>query len=629
MDERMSSATDVKRQGYDGQLSMNALRNAIDRLVRCLFAERLLEPAALLWARDGRQAWFPLWPSRRVLHFTDLRPAPAGTLQNRGHIEVLDGTGTRHRIDDPSDLIREVVPALVISPASDGVDNLLCDVENSIRNDMLARRHREGWSAELRQKIAEAAAPGFLAYLERTLPPHLAAMTLDQWGALEGHPFYPTWKAKPGLPPDDVVALSPEFGARVRLRIAALRKDWAYVEKMPHVGSYSDWFSQNFPDLWHEWAEGLEERGKSPGDWLPLPVHGWHLENFVRREFASEIASGIFDPDGPEVVTLPSMSFRTMLPDTEEPRPFIKLPVAIWMTSEQRTLQAKSIHMGPRLSALISDILSNDEDLRDRLEIFTEELGAILHHPETGDEHPGRFLSVVYRNTDALARHDGLLPVTVAALLTASPLDGSPLICELIARNGSETSARVEAFFRAYARTVIGPALAMYLLYGIAFEAHQQNSTILFDEIGHPRKLLIRDFGDGRSFAPLFKQRGHHLKPFSRKGILPTTFDDDISLVRSFVIDACFVCHLHEIALCLSEHYLLTGNGLWRILREETEAAFEALRPRILSGAFWAQERKAFLENPWPTRSVLRMHLERYRDYRVEHELPNPLAGAG
>lgn len=628
MAERMSSSADADVQARAAQLRLSASRNALNRLVRCLFAERLLEPDALLWAGDGNQAWLPIWQSRRVLYFTDLRRAPAGTLRNRGSVEVLGETGARHRIDEPSDLIAQVTPALAISPASDGVQHLIRDIEDSMRNDVLARRHREHWSAELRGKVAEAGAQGFLAYLEKSLPPHLAAMTLDQWGALEGHPFYPTWKAKSDLSPEDVTALSPEFGARVRVRVAALRKEWSYVEKMPHVDSYPQWFSQNFPELWRDWAEGLNRRGKSPEDWLPLPVHSWHLDNFLRREFASEISSGVFDPDGPEIVTLPSMSFRTMLPDTQEPSPFIKLPVAIWMTSEQRTLQAKSIHMGPRLSTLISDILSRETDLHDTLEIFTEELGAILHHPVTGDEHPGRFLSVVYRSCDALARTDGLLSVTVAALLTASPIDGRPLICELIARNGDESEAAVSAFFSAYVATVIRPTLAMYLLYGIAFEAHQQNSTILFDETGRPRKLLIRDFGDGRSFAPLFKERGHQLEPFTRTGILPTTFDDDISLVRSFVIDACFVCHLHEVALCLDEHYALSGTSLWRILRQETEAVFDALRPRMLSDAFWLEERKAFLEKPWPSRSVLRMHLERYRDYRVEHELPNPMAGA-
>ncbi|KXF74937.1 hypothetical protein ATN84_22245 [Paramesorhizobium deserti] len=627
MDERLISPTDHDQEN-DATLLANARNNAISRLVRCLFAERLLDPDALLWTRDGHDARLPLWPTRRVLHFTDLRSAPAGTLRNRGQIEVLDSSGARQRIDDPAALMKEIAPCLAVSPAPDGLEHLLHDVENSIENDILARRHRQNWSAQLRRKITEAGAPDFLGYLEESLPPHLAAMTLDQWGALEGHPFYPTWKAKPGLATEDVIALSPEFDARVRLRIAALRRDWAYIEKMPHVGSYSEWFSQNFPDLWQSWADGLLTRGKSPDDWLPLPVHAWHLENFVRREFAPEIEAGIFDPAGPEIETLPSMSFRTMLPETQEPRPFIKLPVAIWLTSEQRTLQAKSIHMGPRLSTLISDILSGEDDLGDGLEIFVEEVGAILHHPETGDEHPGRFLSVVYRNVDALARTDGLLPVTVAALLTAGPVDGRPLICELIARRGSETEADVVAFFHAYARTVIRPALAMYLLYGIAFEAHQQNSTILFDHRGLPRKLLIRDFGDGRSFAPLFRERGYDLKPFSRKGILPTTFDDDISLVRSFVIDACFVCHLHEIALCLSEQYALMDDILWRTLRDETEQAFDALRPRMLSDAFWAEEREAFLERPWPTRSVLRMHLERYRDYRVEHQLPNPLASA-
>ncbi|MET4315489.1 IucA/IucC family protein [Bradyrhizobium sp. RT4b] len=619
MNEKLSPSDDL----WSG-----ASCNALNRLIRCLFAERLLNPDALLWERSGNQAWLPLWHSRRVLNFTELRRAPAGTLQNRGSVELLHETGASQKVDGPCDLIRQVASALPISPASDGVQHLIRDVESSMRNDVLARRHRELWCAELRTKVIEAGARGLLEYLEKSLPRHLAAMILDQWGALEGHPFYPAWKAKSDLSPEEVIALSPEFGARVLVRVGALRKEWSYVEKMPHVRSYSEWFSQTFPELWREWAEELNRRGKSSENWLPLPVHSWHLDNFLRREFAAEIASGILDPNGPEVMTLPSMSFRTMLPDTQEARPFIKLPVAIWMTSEERTLEAKSIHMGPRLSTLISDILANESDLAAKLEIFTEELGAILHDPRTGDEHRGRFLSVVYRNSGAMARNDGLLPVTVAALLTASPIDGRPLICELIARSGDETDAAVYAFFRAYLRTVIRPTLAMYLLYGIALEAHQQNSTILFDESGGPRKLLIRDFGDGRSFAPLFRERGHHLKPFIRAGITPTTFEDDISLVRSFVIDACFVCHLHEVALCLNEHYARSGASLWRILREETEAAFNALRPRMLSDAFWLEERNAFLEKPWPSRSVLRMHLERYRDCRIEHQLPNPLAGA-
>jgi siderophore synthetase component len=606
----------------DPQFRQQAIHNALARLVRCLFAERILNPDALLWSEDGKQAWLPLWSVRKVLHFEDLRRMPANTMLTRGAIEIIDDSGRRRRLEEPADLIAEVSSDWSVTPAADGISRLLADIDNSIDNDALIRRHRQDWIASLSREIATGGDTSFIGHLHRTRPVHQAAMMLDQWGSVEGHPFYPTWKSKPGLSAQEVEALSPEFGPRVNLRIASLRQDWAYVEKMPHIDTYNGWFSQQFPELWHAWSKALAERGQRPEDWLPLPIHAWHLEHFVRREFADEITSGVLVIDGPEMVAIPSMSFRTMLPDTEEAKPFVKLPVAIWMTSEMRTLQAKSIHMGPRLSTLISEILAADEAIGCELEFFREELGAILHHPETGDEHSGRFLSVVYRDAKGIAREDGLMPVTVAALLAASPVDGRPLICELIARMGGDRGAAAK-FFDMYAAVVLRPTIAMYLLYGIAFEAHQQNSTILFDSSGHPRRLLIRDFGDGRSFAPLFEARGHSLKPFSRPGILPTTFNDDISLVRSFVIDACFVCHLHEVALCLEEHFRL--GDAWTILRQKTEEAFDRIRTRMLSEEFWLQERDAFLNRPWPTRSVLRMHLERYRDYRLEHQLPNPL----
>ncbi|RUM20528.1 IucA/IucC family siderophore biosynthesis protein [Rhizobium vallis] len=610
------------RDAPDLQLHQQARHNALARLVRCLLAERILNPDALLWSADGTQAWLPLWSARKVLHFADLRRLPANTMLNRGAIEIIDDRGRRRRLEAPADLVAESSSDWSVEPASDGIARLLADIENSMQNDALIRRHRRDWSATLSREIVAGGGTGLISHLQHTRPVHQAAMMLDQWGSLEGHPFYPTWKSKPGLTAQEVEALSPEFGARVNLRIAALRQDWAYVETMPHVDSYNGWFHDNYPELWDAWVKALTERGQTPADWLPLPIHAWHLDHFVRREFADEIASGVLLIDGPEIATIPSMSFRTMLPDLEEARPFVKLPVAVWMTSEMRTLQAKSIHMGPRLSTLISDILAADETIGGELEFFREELGAILRHPETGDEHPGRFLSVVYREADGIARKDGLMPVTVAALLAASPVDGRPLICELIARMGDDRAAAAE-FFRNYAEVVLRPTIAMYLSYGIAFEAHQQNSTVLFDPSGRPQRLLIRDFGDGRSFAPLFEARGYSLKPFSRAGILPTTFNDDIALVRSFVIDACFVCHLHEVALCLNEHFGL--SEAWSILRQKTEEAFDRVRPRMLSEEFWLEEREAFLNRPWPTRSVLRMHLERYRDYRLEHQLPNPL----
>ena len=43
--------------------------------------------------------------------------------------------------------------------------------------------------------------------------------------------------------------------------------------------------------------------------------------------------------------------------------------------------------------------------------------------------------------------------------------------------------------------------------------------------------------------------RGLTLHPYTSPGILPTVFRGDIEPVRALVLNACFVCHLHEFAL--------------------------------------------------------------------------------
>lgn len=602
--------------------------NALRRLVRCLFAEGILKSDALVFAPHGNAAWFPLWDQHALVYFSSLWAAPACTYLLDGTITLVKADGTKTAIDTPAQLIDLLAPRFDFTPTADSLAGMKDDVANSIANDALARNHRHRWNDALRHAMKAAGARGLVDYVRHHLAPRDAAVLLEQWGSLEGHPFYPTWKTKPQLSPAEVAQLSPEFDARVPVRIAALRADMAYVERMPHVADYRAWFAEQFPDVWRHWKDGLAARQLKEGDWLPLPIHSWHLEHCVKDTYAAEIAEGVLVTDGPDIDTRPTMSFRTMVPQLPGGTPFIKLPLALWLTSEQRSLQAKSIHMGPRISAVIGRILADECGFGHRLEIFPEEVALHYRHAVRQEDRPGRHLSVAYRAAArALDRSDGLLPITVATLFTASPVDGRPLVTELIEHGlaGRATPEAVGAYFRQYARAVTQPVVAIYLLYGIGLEAHQQNTSVLCAEDGSPRGLLIRDFGDGRTFAPLLEARGHTLQPYVHPGILPTVFWDDIEPVRTFVLDACFVCHLHELALALTHAYQLPPTWLWEILREETAAAFDAVQARV-EPQLWHAEREQFLQAPWPTRSVLRMHLQHYADYRLQHHLPNPLA---
>lgn len=610
-------------------MTLDSHHNALRRLVRCLFAERLLDPRALRFTPGRREATLPLRDPGTLLRFEDLRPAPAATFVNHGAVAYIAPGEPPRTIETAAQLVDVVRGALDIQPADDAVAALKSDIDNSTANDAQARDHRAGWNAALAAQIGAGGARGLIDHLRQAMSVRDAAILLDQWGSLEGHPFYPTWKTKPALGADDVARLSPEFAPIVPLRLAALRADMAYVERMPHVADVHDYVAARLPEAWRPWQDALRARGEEPRRWLPLPLHPWHLAHFVREQYAAEIAEGLLIVDGPDIDTRPTMSFRTMLP-TAARAPFVKLPIALWLTSEQRSLQAKSIHMGPRISSLIRAILADERGFGGTLETFDEELAYHYRHAERRQDAPGRYLSVVYRDTvRAFERQDGLLPVPVAALFAGAPGSGRPLVTELIETDGRRASPdRVAAYFRSYARAIVRPVVAIYLLYGIGLEAHQQNAAVLVDAGGAPRGLLMRDFGDGRTYAPLLEARGHTLQPYVHPGILPTVFRDHIEPVRSFVINACFVCHLHELALLLSDEYALPDRRLWQVLREETLAAFDAVEARVDDKALWRAERTAFVDAPWTARSLLRMHLSKYADYRLQHELPNPLAAA-
>lgn len=602
-------------------------KNAMRRLVRCLFAENILDRAALSFSVEGNQATYPLKGGRAHLAFSDIAKGPADTVVNDGDVVLVTDEGVRQVITSHQDMLDVLRDSFDFAPTDEGVAGLKSDMENSLSNDAHARQHRQHWNARLAQAAKDQGLHSFTDYLRQHAKTKDAAILLDQWGSLEGHPYYPTWKARPGLTDEEVEQLSPEFNAQVPLRIAALRADNAKSESMPHVIDYRAWFAEHFPTQWAQWKASLNSKGLDENQWLPLPIHSWHLQAYVLETFAQEIADGILITDGPDLPTLPTMSYRTMMPVLDESAPLIKLPIAVWMTSELRSLQAKSIHMGPRISTVINKILETENGFDQRLEIFPEEIGVRYKNAVTQDDHPGRHLSVVYRaSAPAFERNDECLPITVASLFTRLPVSGRPLFTDLIERDGVRANAaQVENWFREYAKVVTHPVVAIYLMYGIGLEAHQQNTMVLFSPDGKARSLLIRDFGDGRTYAPLLEGRGYSLQPHVQPGILPTVFSGDIEPVRMFVLDAAFLTHLHEMALWLTKEYAFNNTRLWQILREETDLAFEAVRDRVAADV-WETEHKAFVEEPWPTRSLLRMHLMQYSNYRLQHTLTNPLA---
>lgn len=597
-----------------------ARRHGLEKLVQALFREKLLNAETQLIADGPDVSWLPLWGQRTLLRFEGLHFRGIGACRLSGDVHYYAVAGGAKRIATPSELLRLLAPALPIDAGRDVRQRLCRELDDSVINDALGRQFRRQFRGEWQahQKRQDNPPPSaFIAALQASShsnPPLL----LEQWGS-QGHPWHPTDKAKLGFSPQEVRAYSPEFQPEIQLAWAALKAERAHLSYADPETDYAGWFAAQFPALWQAWFAALEARGMAPEGWLPLPLHPYQAEHVLPARFSAEIAAGdLMLLPGLALPASPTLSLRTVVPNGSATTPHIKLPVSVQLTSAERTVSPKSTVMGPRLTRLLCEILKRERNFDGRLEIVPERIG--LHVvPIDGSDDSARHLSVLYRDNPASWLNQECLPIPVAALFAASPHDDRPIAAELVKLAHGDDPHDALAYFARYAATVLPAVVAPYLRYGIAFEAHQQNSYLLTDRHYAPARLLLRDFGDLRVHGPTLRREGLELVPY-KAGF---TVFDTVEPVRDKLIHASLICHLGELALRFSEHWQIAETKLWSIMRHEIEGVFDATREGT-DPQRWQEERHALLDDDWPTKCLLRMRLQNSSD-DIHVRMTNPL----
>lgn len=591
-----------------------AAKRSLQRTVQALFREKLLHAEHLIF--EGAVAWLPLWNQQAVLRFDGLHLGRTASCQLSGPIACYRPGERPQPVPTATALLAHVVRSIVGASPQD-LQRLLAEVENSANNDALCLDYRRGWAQRLKARFGRAQ-QNFIAALRESDEPN-TALLLEQWGAL-GHPWHPNYKTKLGLDAQEVVAMSPEFEATLEVPVAALREDVAHLAFSTDGLDYRKWFADAFPQIWRRWAAALAQLGHDAANWLPLPLHPYQLQRAIPEKFSDELRAGeLLLLPGVTFGAAPTMSFRTVVPEGSAALPHIKLPVSLRLTSVERTLSPKSAVMGPRLTRLIREMLANEQGFGATLDVLGEDVG--LHYIDpTGDDDRARHLAVLFRANPMSKRGPGRFPVPVGALFAESPLGGRPLVTDLVGQSFGDHAQGAGAFFQRYCAVALAPMLGAYLLYGIAFEAHQQNSFIMVDDQHRPVRLLVRDFGDLRIHAPTLRRTGLDLAAY-RPG--HTLFEAE-EKVRDKLLHAFMLCHLGELGLLLSRTYNHPEAQFWNVLRAEVATVLEQLRPRT-DAQRWQAEQHALLEADWPAKSFLRMRLADSAEDAVGR-MPNPLA---
>ncbi len=608
------SADDTHQTALSKASLLQARQNGLQRTLQALFRENLLLRENLFV--EGSVAWLPLWSQQSLLRFEGLHIGRIGNCSLAGPISYHK-TGQRPQpVPTAATLLACIADSLPSATSPKDLQRLIEELNNSMQNDALCLNYRATWAQKMVDEFGSAS-QCFMATVRHSAISN-PALLLEQWGTL-GHPWHPMHKSKLGLTEDEVVALSPEFQPTLQIPLAAIKATKAHTAFSDDKSDYQQWFALTFPQAWSKWQTALRQLQQDPCAWLPLPLHPYQAQRLVPQKFATDIAMGdLLLLSDVYFAASPTMSFRTVVPEGSPVTPHVKLPVSLRLTSVQRTVSPKSAVMGPRLTKLLTSIVAHEGGFGGTLDIVAEDVGLHYMDPHNDDDR-ARHLSVLFRANPMTKRTATLFPVPVGALFADSPFGGRAIITDLVSLSFGDDAQGAMAFFERYAKTVLSATLSAYLLYGIAFEAHQQNSFIMVNQRYEPVQLLVRDFGDLRVHGSTLRRTDFELTAY-RSG---HTVYESVEPVRDKLQHAVMLCHLSEIALLLSRSYNHPEDNFWAILQRETHDVFARMQART-EPQRWKAERHALLNSDWPAKSFFRMRLTDTSD-DVHGQMPNPL----
>lgn len=273
----------------------------------------------------------------------------------------------------------------------------------------------------------------------RATPPTDLYLRSEQ-SLLTGHPYHPAPKARGGGPVAGWLPYAPEAHARFPLPLLGVREDTVVEE--------GD-------------TAALDALGEAPPGYRLLPAHPWQLDLV---DFTDAFADGRLIRLGTTGTdTWPTAAIRTLY--APEGDLFLKFSLDVRITNDIRRLWRHDLLKLRRVDTAASRAFAagpaawlSDRGYRTADFAFEE-------------------LAVIVR--DGFRDHllPGATPLLAAGLVEG--FEGSP--------------AGGTAWWEAYLRTVVPPALAAFADHGVVLEAHLQNTVVAVDADGTPVQALFRD----------------------------------------------------------------------------------------------------------------------------------------
>jgi IucA / IucC family/Ferric iron reductase FhuF-like transporter len=363
--------------------------------------------------------------------------------------------------------------AVVSDPLDrDGVAEFAAECRRALATLRLRERHLPAVLGRLSGRWDEG--PEALSGLRGLLAYEALAATLP-------HPVYPTTESRPGFSDDDALHYAPEYAPEFELNWTAVPR--SLLITAGHAGRPPGWPSA--PDV------GLPESVAATHELMPVhPLTARHALADALADITAgpaNTAPALAAP-GTSLRVTPTLSMRTVAL-VSQPDEHLKLPLptSILGLLNRRFIQPGTLADGALVRRVLATAADDDPLLGEGLLLADEGNYTHAGHP---------YLGYLLRRLPPGLERCRIMPV--AALLAPSPdaagADRRPTVIEELAdwaRGGD-----LAGLFGDYLDVLFGVHVRLFARYGIALEAHQQNTAVVLGPPGGVPglRLLLKDF---------------------------------------------------------------------------------------------------------------------------------------
>ncbi|MCI8278850.1 MAG: siderophore synthetase, partial [Staphylococcus xylosus] len=297
-----------------------------------------------------------------------------------------------------------------------------------------------------------------------------------------------------------------------------------------------------------------------------------------------------------------TLSFRTM---QLVHKPFhIKLPVNIQATSAIRTVSSVTTVDGPKLSYELQDMLA----IYPQLQVAMEPFG--IHAKTEPDD--ARHLACIVRHQPYVS--DNGTTIVTASLVNKNPVDNQVTVDSYINWvNDDVTVDAIKQFLLHYSKALIDPLIAYIQDYGIALEAHMQNTIVNLGP-NYQMKFIVRDLGGSRIDLTTLKYKIPNID-VTNTSLIAESIEEVIAKFQHAVIQNQIAELIHH----FSQYEFVKASELFELVGEIVEHAIDPSKPH-------ANKLKQVLFGETITvKALLRMRMESKVKQYVTIDLRNPI----